>query len=105
MDGRNRRRQFGGPCHCLRPLIRLWGVVTAIGETTLTSKTKTEHKPPQQGSNNSAVVQQQHHQQQSWPAPPQRVHVTQNDLCCADGSVPPIAARKIKLAKRMIFVK
>ncbi|XP_052897099.1 uncharacterized protein LOC128304018 [Anopheles moucheti] len=30
MDGRNRRRQFGGPCHCLRPLIRLWGVVTAI---------------------------------------------------------------------------
>ncbi|XP_049541460.1 uncharacterized protein LOC125954860 [Anopheles darlingi] len=30
MDGRNRRRQFGGPCHCLRPLIRLWGIVAAI---------------------------------------------------------------------------
>ncbi|XP_055607144.1 uncharacterized protein LOC129754906 [Uranotaenia lowii] len=32
MDGRKRRRQFGdgGPCHCLRPLIRIWGIVTAI---------------------------------------------------------------------------
>lgn len=30
MDGRNRRRQLGGPCHCLRPLIRIWGIVTAI---------------------------------------------------------------------------
>ncbi|XP_029732421.1 uncharacterized protein LOC109406023 isoform X2 [Aedes albopictus] len=30
MDGRNRRRQLGGPCHCLRPLIRFWGIATAI---------------------------------------------------------------------------
>ncbi|XP_038120691.1 uncharacterized protein LOC6051594 isoform X3 [Culex quinquefasciatus] len=30
MDGRNRRRQLGGPCHCLRPLIRIWGIITAI---------------------------------------------------------------------------
>lgn len=30
MDGRNRRRQLGGPCRCLRPLIRIWGIVTAI---------------------------------------------------------------------------
>ncbi|XP_058458548.1 uncharacterized protein LOC131435072 [Malaya genurostris] len=30
MDGRNRRRQLGASCHCLRPLIRIWGVVTAI---------------------------------------------------------------------------
>uniref|UniRef100_A0A182VFD3 Secreted protein n=1 Tax=Anopheles merus TaxID=30066 RepID=A0A182VFD3_ANOME len=102
MDGRNRRRQFGGPCHCLRPLIRLWGVVTAIGETTLTSKT-TEHKPPQQGSNNSAVVQQQ----QGFPFTVVAVvaSATTTHLCCADGSMRPIAARKIKLAKRMIFVK
>ncbi|XP_053687103.1 uncharacterized protein LOC128736641 [Sabethes cyaneus] len=30
MDARNRRRQLGAPCYCLRPLIRIWGVVTAI---------------------------------------------------------------------------
>ncbi|XP_058826643.1 uncharacterized protein LOC131686728 [Topomyia yanbarensis] len=30
MDSRNRRRQLGAPCHCLRPLIRIWGVATAI---------------------------------------------------------------------------
>ncbi|XP_021697438.1 uncharacterized protein LOC5563737 isoform X1 [Aedes aegypti] len=30
MDGRNRRRQLGVPCHCLRPLIRIWGIATAI---------------------------------------------------------------------------
>ncbi|XP_055621840.1 uncharacterized protein LOC129765493 [Toxorhynchites rutilus septentrionalis] len=30
MDGRNRRRQLGGPCYCLRPLIRIWGIITAI---------------------------------------------------------------------------
>lgn len=32
MDTMNRRRrQKGDPCSCLRPLIRLWGVTTAIG--------------------------------------------------------------------------
>ncbi|XP_055530306.1 uncharacterized protein LOC129721582 isoform X2 [Wyeomyia smithii] len=30
MDARNRRRQLGAPCYCLRPLIRILGVVTAI---------------------------------------------------------------------------
>lgn len=29
---RSRRRQTGDPCNCLRPLIRFWGLVTAIGE-------------------------------------------------------------------------
>lgn len=27
-----RRRQKGDPCNCLRPLIRLWGITTAIGK-------------------------------------------------------------------------
>ena len=36
MDTRNRRRQFGeGPCYCLKPLIRIWGVLTAIGKHVL----------------------------------------------------------------------
>lgn len=29
---RNNRRQIGGVCNCLMPVIRFWGVITAIGE-------------------------------------------------------------------------
>lgn len=36
MDTSRRRRQNGELCCCLRPIIRLWGVTTAIGETPTT---------------------------------------------------------------------
>ena len=27
-----RRRQFGEPCDCLKPLIRIFGIITAFGK-------------------------------------------------------------------------
>lgn len=32
---RNNRRQIGGVCNCLMPIIRFWGVITAIGKFLL----------------------------------------------------------------------
>lgn len=38
-----RRRQKGDPCGCLRPIIRLWGVITSIGKDIMNTSCGWSH--------------------------------------------------------------